>query len=59
MLIIGLVRQARLHLRDKGDRDLAKHMFDQTRSTQALSGYADVVRSRSRPLIAKATDDSG
>jgi hypothetical protein len=47
-----LVRQVRVGLRDRGDRKLAKHIFDQTRSTDALDGYTQLVEARKPPLPA-------
>lgn len=38
--------QLRLHLRDQADRQFARYVFDQTRSTRALHGYARLLHER-------------
>jgi hypothetical protein len=45
-----LVRQVRIGLRDRGDRKLAKHILDQTRSTDGLAGYSQFIEARKTHL---------
>jgi hypothetical protein len=47
ILVVGCIRQARLMLRDLHDKHLAETTLRQTGSTEAMSGYADVVKARS------------
>ena len=41
-----VVRQWRLHVRDERDRGFAWHIFDHTRSTEAMAGYSLHVAAR-------------
>lgn len=57
LILTALARQVRVHLRDRDDREFAQYLFDQTRSTDALGGFAALVRQRRElnraPLIAR------
>ena len=55
-LTVALI-QLRLFLRDRGDRKFARYVFDQTRSTTALRGYAELVEKRRR-LVASLNRDN-
>jgi hypothetical protein len=56
--IAAILRQIRLYLRDKEDRRLFRHMFDQTRATDGGDGYTRFVHERSRPLIERKPTES-
>ena len=43
LALLGVVRQVRIGLNRRGDRQFARHVFDQTRSTTALDGYAELI----------------
>ena len=43
---MAILVQIRLWRRDTRELDLARHMFDQTRSTDALAGYARMIEAR-------------
>lgn len=44
---LGMIaRQIRLTIQDVGERRLARHVFDQTRDTDALDGYARMIEAR-------------
>lgn len=45
-LAVALIRQLRLHVNDSRDRKFARHVFNQTRSTDALDGYRHLVRDK-------------
>ena len=48
---VGLtLRRMLLSLERRGDRKLAQHVFDQTRSTDALKGYVEL-RKAQQPII--------
>ena len=44
--LTAILVRVRLMLRDKRELDLARHVFDQTRSTDGLDGYARVIQAR-------------
>jgi hypothetical protein len=47
---VGTVaRQIRIHVRDRDDRRFARHVFDHTRSTAELGGFANLVERRRPP----------
>lgn len=48
--VSGIAYQIRMYLRDRGDRRLARYVFDQTRRTEALDGYVRLVRERHASL---------
>ena len=52
-VVSGLFLQVRVGLRDRGDRKFAREVFQQTRSTEALKGYTQLVEKR-RALPTKA-----
>jgi hypothetical protein len=47
----AILVQVRLHLRDQADRKFARHVFDQTRSTDALDGHTRVIKERKPSVI--------
>lgn len=54
-----LAYQWRLHARDNRDREFARYVFDQTRSTDALSGYSNHVAVRNGDSVGALPSDSG
>jgi hypothetical protein len=57
--LTAIVLQIRLWRRDTRQLDLARHMFDQTRSTDALSGYARMLEARTGKGSPPSDDPSG
>jgi hypothetical protein len=56
-MLVFLAHQLRLHLRDSADRNLARHMFDQARSTQALDGYTKMIKARRELPLRRKTPE--
>jgi hypothetical protein len=56
LVILGIVVQLRVGLRDRGDRKLARHVFDHTLRTEGLDGFSRLVAERREPRGRRNTD---